>query len=263
MRLLYSRYKLRAILLFLASFQEKYSALMNLVKRNITLVLFRIKFWIGRYDVLFFKIYSTISPELRCHFAAPHKAIVIEGYPRSANTFSSLAFKHSNPGKIIASHLHSQAQIIRGVKLNIPVLMLIREPEQAIRSVLVRRPELSARAAIFAYIRFYEDTVPYIPFIVVATMQEATTDFGEIIRRINAKYGTTFCEPIDDMKFRDRIFSEISFRNKSQLLTHSQSPNAEREELKRDIKLKEIEGELVRARKLYGTILAISTSRDC
>lgn len=233
---------------------------MYLIKRKITIVLFRIKFWIGRYDGLFFLVYSAISPGLRCHFVAPHKAIVIEGYPRSANTFSSLAFKHSNSDKIIASHLHSQAQIIRGVKLNIPVLMLIREPEQAIRSVLVRRPELSAKAAIFAYIRFYEDTVPYIPFIVVATMQEATADFGGIIQRINAKYGTTFYEPIVDIKFRERIFSEISFRNKSKLLTHSQSPNVDREELKRDIRLQTIEVELVRARELYENILALSTS---
>lgn len=119
--------------------------------------------------------------------------IVIEGFPRSANTFAVVAFQlaQGRPVKI-AHHLHAPAQIVDGVRLGIPVILLIREPEAAVRSLMLRKPELSARQAFRTYCEFYEPCVPLLDSVTVAPFEEVTTDFGRTIRSANMKYGMDF-----------------------------------------------------------------------
>ena len=66
--------------------------------------------------------------------------ICIEGYPRSANTFAGRLFHLANPVPI-AHHTH----LINNVKLalgyGIPVLILIRDPADAIASACIYRKQ--------------------------------------------------------------------------------------------------------------------------
>ncbi|RLA98308.1 MAG: hypothetical protein DRG83_14655 [Deltaproteobacteria bacterium] len=119
--------------------------------------------------------------------------IVIEGSPRSANTFAvaAFAFAQGRPVKI-ARHLHAPAQVIAATKRRIPCIVLIRKPRDAVLSLLVRAPHISAEQALKDYIRFYRSVYPYRDKFVVGRFEEATTDFSEIIRRVNARFGTNF-----------------------------------------------------------------------
>ncbi|HUC26319.1 MAG TPA: hypothetical protein VMA73_26755 [Streptosporangiaceae bacterium] len=121
--------------------------------------------------------------------------IVIEGYPRSANTFAVVAFQQAQGREIeIAHHLHAAAQIKRAARLDIPAVVLVREPSEAILSLMVRDPTASMRWAIRSYIRFYSNVVPYLEKTVVASFATVTSDPASIIRMVNARYGTAFKE---------------------------------------------------------------------
>lgn len=119
--------------------------------------------------------------------------IVIEGYPRSANTFAVAAFllAQERPVKV-AHHLHVPAQVIRAVQWGIPTIVLIRKPEDAVLSLLVREPRLSAHQSLVDYVRFYRRIKPYCSYFVLATFEEVTTNFGLVIEKVNKKFGTNF-----------------------------------------------------------------------
>lgn len=127
--------------------------------------------------------------------------IVIEGYPRSANTFAVVAFRLAQDREIeIAHHLHAAAQIKRAARLGVPTIVLIREPSEAILSVAVRDSQASIRWALRSYIRFYSAVLPYLDKAVVAPFATVTSDFASIIRMVNTRYGTAFKEfvPTED-----------------------------------------------------------------
>ena len=127
--------------------------------------------------------------------------IVIEGYPRSGNTFAVVAFRQAQGRKIeIAHHLHAAAQIKRAARLNVPAIVLIREPSEAILSLMVRDPNASIRWALHSYIRFYSAVVPYLDKTVVAPFETVISDFADTIRMVNTRYRTSFKEfvPTED-----------------------------------------------------------------
>lgn len=127
--------------------------------------------------------------------------IVIEGFPRSANTYAVVAFRLAQGRKIkMAHHLHATAQIKRAAQLDVPAILLIRDPSEAILSLMVRDPQASAHWALRSYIRFYSGVVPYLPKTVVAPFAMVTSDLAGIIRMVNSHYGTTFKEfvPTED-----------------------------------------------------------------
>jgi len=127
--------------------------------------------------------------------------IVIEGYPRSGNTFAVVAFRQAQGREIeIAHHLHAAAQIKRAARLDVPAIVLIREPSEAILSLVVRDPHASMRWALRSYIRFYSAVVPYLEKTVVAPFATVTSDLASIIRTVNTRYGTAFKEfvPTED-----------------------------------------------------------------
>jgi len=121
--------------------------------------------------------------------------IVIEGYPRSGNTFAVVAFRQAQGREIlIAHHLHAAAQIKRAASLGVPAVVLIREPSEAVLSLVVRDPHASMRWALRSYIRFYSAVVPYLEKTVVAPFTMVTSDLTSVIRTVNTRYGTAFKE---------------------------------------------------------------------
>jgi hypothetical protein len=119
--------------------------------------------------------------------------LVIEGFPRSGNTFAVTAFGHAQARPVrVARHEHAAAQVIAAVRAGVPALVLIRDPEEAVLSLLVQHPALGLRQALRAYLRFYRPLLRHRDRFVLATFEEVTGDFGGVIRRVNERFGTGF-----------------------------------------------------------------------
>jgi len=121
--------------------------------------------------------------------------ICIEGAPRSGNTFAVVAFRSAQPKPVsIAHHVHAPGSVIQAIRLRKPAVALIRDPEEAILSLVLREPWMSIRQAARSYIRFYGPLVRYAREFVAAPFTEVVSDFGAVIRRVNARWGTAFVE---------------------------------------------------------------------
>lgn len=203
--------------------------------------------WLEQYPELYRKVMQVRyrgSPNYR-RIVAPDTDIVIEGFPRCANSFAVRAFRMDNDpeGKLkIATHFHSPAQVRLGVKWKIPTLVLIRHPDEAVVSFpalaiqlnkhgLAKASEAMLRQQVHywtrRYAQFYERIQPLREHIVVADFSETTKDFGQVIQRINQKYGTHF---IPFSHTEERVGEIFSNANKHL------SPSAERDGIKERIR---------------------------
>lgn len=119
--------------------------------------------------------------------------LLIDGFTRSAVTFAVIAFQVAQKRPVRVAHtLHSAGHILAAVRLGIPSLVTVRDPDDAVLSAMIREPHLTAKQAYVAYARFHERIWPARSGFVAARFEEATKDFGAVIERINARFGTSF-----------------------------------------------------------------------
>ena len=98
--------------------------------------------------------------------------IVIEGFPRSGNTFAVVAFQHAQRESVrIAHHLHMPAQVMRAAQWDIPTLLLARKPTDAALSWVIREPGVPIRQALKHYVSFYEKAAEYRDALVVGFLR--------------------------------------------------------------------------------------------
>jgi len=123
----------------------------------------------------------------------PSCDIVIEGFPRSANSFCVMAFQMAQKHPIrIANHCHTASQFILASKWNIPALLLIREPRAVTLSNLLYFPGSSANEVLRRYIRFHRSLLKLRSTIMVADFSDVTADFGKVMVALNRRFGTDF-----------------------------------------------------------------------
>jgi len=121
--------------------------------------------------------------------------IVIEGYPRSANAFTVAGFTMAQEQPVqVAHHVHAPAHVIAAVRAGLPSLVLLREPEEAVLRLVVRKQTVTIEQALRGYVRFYRPLVRWRHGFVIGRFSDVTTDLGAVTRRVNERFGTEFAE---------------------------------------------------------------------
>src|SRR5207249_3563902 len=83
-----------------------------------------------------------------------------------------------------------------------------------------------AKQALGAWVKFYETVVPVRDRVVTADFVEVTTDFGEVIRSVNRRFGTDFGEFDHTQENVDRVFELIEKRNVERYGAVTETPAA-------------------------------------
>lgn len=191
--------------------------------------------WVGLYPTIFYSIFW-LKRTNRPLIVRRDSEIVIEGYPRSANTFAVIAFKQAQRRDVrIAHHLHVPAQLVRAARWNIPAILLLRDPIDAVTSLLVRYPYDHPRRMLRDYIRFYRRLYPLRSHFVLAEFNDVTKDYGAVIRQVNARFGTSFVPFQHSEGNVDGVFRGVDdvFRARGGKGNEIAKPTPEKEALKR------------------------------
>ena len=156
---------------------------------------FRFEKWLqthaGKHPAAFYALYRLARKD-QARVVTPETELVIEGFPRSANSFARVAFNRAQKGTVrIATGLHVPAQVIRAARWRIPTLVLIRRPKDAVLSFAIRDP-IPVEQALRYYLSFYETVEGYSGAYVLGTFEDVTGDFGRVIRCLNDRFGTSF-----------------------------------------------------------------------
>ncbi len=237
----------------------------ELVVPKANLLRFRLRNWVANYPALYFPLRSLLgrhSPTL----LSDATAITIEGYPRSANSFALRAFELSNPGIHVASHTHAPAQVKRSIRRGLPTLVVIREPEEAAKAVISVWLDIPPRLALGWYLMFYREILDLLPDLVLATFQEVTGDFGSVVNRINARFGSRFQSVQHTPELTAAVFNRFAETGRANLGgktmpdVHLPKPSAVRSARKQNIRLDDCADLLEQARKLYAALMTSRTS---
>jgi len=137
----------------------------------------------------------------------PETEIVIEGYPRSANSTTVHGFlaRQERPVRV-AHHKHHAAQVLQAVRWGVPAVALIRPPRAAILSSLALAEEARRRHggpggrdshvtfgdAAGAWLAFYRAILPLRDALVIAPFARVTADLAAVIDEVNARFATRF-----------------------------------------------------------------------
>ena len=125
----------------------------------------------------------------------PHTELVVDGYTRSATTYAVYAFQLAQTKPVrMAHHLHAPAQIAAAARWGVPTILLVRDPEGAVLSQVVREPGVTVRDALVSWRRFYQSGAACRDAYVVGEFGRVTTDMGGVIRDVNRRFGTSFEE---------------------------------------------------------------------
>lgn len=163
--------------------------------------------------------------------------LVIDGYTRSATTFAVYALQLSQERPVrLAHHLHAPAQFIEAARRGIPALLLIREPQGAILSQLIREPGVTLGDALVAYSRFYTCLLQYRDTFVVGEFEQVTHEFGRVVRRLNDRFGTSFVEFVHSDANRRECLEFIKLRGTlSKTVLGFESGEVSRNQLQREL----------------------------
>lgn len=154
-------------------------------------------------------------PSVRRKMTFRSTDLVIEGFPRSANSYFLNIFSHWNPGLMVAHHLHTPYQIIRAAKFGLPCLCLIRRPQDALASLLIVDRNLSLDVAIWSYINFYTKIRKYRSSFILTDYESAISDPAEQIALLNKKFGTGFAHGTITSKLESEILERLTIHNRS------------------------------------------------
>jgi hypothetical protein len=180
-------------------------------------------------------------PDKRSTLARRDTALVIEGFPRSGNTFGVAAFWIANGRQAhVGRHLHGAPHLLRAKRLGVPAVALVRAPEDAVPSYLIRRAGLHAEDGLVEYLDFYRTAWGARDAFVVGLFDEVTTDFGTTIDRVNRRFGTSFRRYDATPDNEAAAFALVEEMNRVEcrgevVETHVGRPSAERDARKAEI----------------------------
>jgi len=172
---------------------------------------------------------------------SPGHDILIEGYPRSANSFCVKSFSYANGWRDvrIATHTHSPAQVKLAVRWGIPSIILFRAPDEAVTSFLALNHQsgsldlevMSDKEKIKwiqymtrRYSAYYREILKIEDRILLVPFTMAVGNFGFVIKKLNAQFNTSF----DDFYHEDSTTKIIFDSSRSHL-----SPNGARDKIKK------------------------------
>ncbi|MCW4049050.1 MAG: hypothetical protein NWE89_04865 [Candidatus Bathyarchaeota archaeon] len=119
--------------------------------------------------------------------------ICIEGYPRSGNTYLYKLIKELNLELKTANHKHSVGHIKQALYIGKPVVILVRNPLDAITSELIRysRDGQNISKHLFAinhYIQFYDYVSEVSNQVTLVTFDKLTQNTEAVLEELNSKF---------------------------------------------------------------------------
>lgn len=121
--------------------------------------------------------------------------LLLEGFPRCGNTWAEMAIRHACPKPIqMAHHSHAAAHVSYARRFGVPTLILFREPDAAVRSLLAMGARnMTAEDAFGEYVAFYRSVLS-IPRenIIFASFEDVTQRIGEVLECLNKRFDFDF-----------------------------------------------------------------------
>lgn len=115
---------------------------------------------------------------------------VVDGFPRSGNSFFVALLSVSQPSSLVMSHhLHSAAHIKAGVRKGVPVVVIVREPRDAVLAYQAYDKLVPLSECLRDWISFYRQilSLPQKSFA-LARFERFIKDGNHVVDDVNAVF---------------------------------------------------------------------------
>jgi hypothetical protein len=228
---------------------------------------YRVRYFVNAYPMLYMPLARYRHRFSVDRIVKGDTDVVIEAFGRTGTTFANFAFLSAQRRRVrTVHHTHAASQIITAVKMKIPTLVIVRQPEAVALSHMARH-RVSARPTLVAWIRFHARILPWRKGIVSCSFDELTRNFTPVIERLNEKFGTCFDVWQHTKENEAEIFEQIKSRNRGRFSEEAvverrralALPTAEREALKQKLRA-QLHAESMaslrgRAKRLYESLV--------
>ncbi len=166
--------------------------------------------------------------------------LLVDGFPRSANTFATMAFRHSQGNSFkVLSHVHVPIYALVALRRRAPSVVLVRQPRETLLSWIIccwylRR---SIHFGLSSYIDYYKTLLPHLDRLFVADFDWITGDFPEVVRAANRHFSIHLQVPVANVAFLTEV-QELVFSSKSDEDLHfftCSNPDARRVRFKKEL----------------------------
>lgn len=156
------------------------------------------------------RIYMTLitRTDRRADRVWPSTSVLVDGFPRSGNTFAVALIREAFPGLTVASHLHATAHVKQALADDVPAIVLIRDPVDAIASLSLREPRIPLRTMLRAYADFYESLAALRHELIAVRFERLVEDPAEMLRTVATRLGSQ-PPPAVDQEFLARVRDKI------------------------------------------------------
>ena len=177
-------------------------------------ILRRAKNFLG-HEPIFLPILLRLTPLGTSRQITASTDLVIEGFPRSGNTFTTFAIEDASGHELtIASHVHQPCQIKLALARGLPTVLVVRDPVSALASYLVYDDRFSASTVIGEYCSYHRELVPYAERLLICEFDEITSHISSVIARINLKFSMQIPAFDEDPSNVERVLAQIERRHK-------------------------------------------------
>lgn len=182
----------------------------------IAILFSRLRFFIwfsigrSRYSNWLFLIYERLFQK-NLGVVDSKTSLVIEGFPRSGNTFLFSLINDFQKGTlIIAHHLHTLSQIKNAVDLNRPAVIMVRNPIDAIISFRIRNAHISFLALANYYLLYHEFLLRMsnAENLLIVDFNLCISSPNAVIKLINDKLGFQL-RPLSENELRVDVINKI------------------------------------------------------
>lgn len=116
--------------------------------------------------------------------------MTVEAFPGSGNTHAVGLF--GKDGTHIAHHAHAAAQVIESVRRGLPTLVIVRDPEEAVLSFVVRHKVVTLRQALRQYVRFHRSIYAWRQGFMVCTFEDLIGDPDHVLSAFDSRFDTDY-----------------------------------------------------------------------
>mgnify|MGYP006177483319 CR=1 FL=1 len=116
-----------------------------------------------------------------------------------------------------------------GALLICVALVLIRLPDDAIRSLVHRNPGTDSNRALARWIAFYRAVERVRDEVVITSFEQVTAEFGSVVERLNARFGCRFETGSSTAGYREKVFAAME-RDNADRPAFAAVPDARRSE---------------------------------
>lgn len=168
------------------------------------------------------------------NFENTRQDICVEGVQRSGNTYFVAVFQHWNGSVNTVHHTHLGSTVKAAVSHRVPTAVLLRQPDEAIASIIAWDSRLSVTVALISYILFYRSVWKFSQSFVVLRFNDVVSRPDGCVAKINERFGTHFDYATVTEAFRNNVFRNIekSDRAMNRDELSSSLPRPEKAELK-------------------------------